>query len=388
MSRMDKPRVAICQPYIILGGRFEVILGLVKALNDLDIEPDILCLSMAFDSDQIEQKYGYQLRMKFRTLQPKIPWKSVPQDYQILVFNSLLKRYGQDYDLFIDSSNSQIFLPSQTQVLSYVHFPREYRLFTSVPNINLPDQKIKTFSTGNLSRQLLRSIYRMAKPQPAEQIACNSIFTYDSLKKVYPSLSDETRIVYPPVRLAQYRSKSGTREKSIVTLGRFTVEKGQLEEIKLAQKLPDIKFHIMGFVQKPNYFNLCQQYVADHRLQNVFLHPNIAYDDMISILRSAKYFLHTLVNEPFGLSAVQAIAAGCLPIVHDSGGQKETVPLDDLRYQIKEEIPDIFHRSEIMTRLEIDSQVESLQKNAQEKFDESVFHDKITCLLKHILSSD
>ena len=71
MTVLNKnPRLAISQPYIILGGRLEVILGLVKALNGLGIEPDILCLALAFPPDQIEQKYGYQLRMKFRVLLP------------------------------------------------------------------------------------------------------------------------------------------------------------------------------------------------------------------------------------------------------------------------------------------------------------------------------
>ena len=45
------PRIAISQPYIILGGRFDVILGFVKALNELGITPDIICLKMAFSEN-------------------------------------------------------------------------------------------------------------------------------------------------------------------------------------------------------------------------------------------------------------------------------------------------------------------------------------------------
>ncbi|MCE5208523.1 MAG: glycosyltransferase [Chloroflexi bacterium] len=383
-----KPRVAISQPYIILGGRLEVILGLVKALNGLGIEPDILCLALAFPPDQIEQKYGYQLRMKFRALQPRFPWKSVPQDYQILVFNSLLKRYGQDYDLFIDSSNSQIFLPSQTQVLSYVHFPREYRLFANEANIHLPNQKYTALSAGNLSRQLLRFIYRAAKPQPAREVVCNSIFTHNAFQKIYPAFSNEAPIIYPPVRLSQYLSRPAPREKSIVSLGRFAEDKGQLDVIKLAEKLPEIEFHVMGFVLKPDYYELCQRYISEHQLRNVHLHPNIDFDALVSILKTSKYFLHTLINEPFGLSTVQAIAAGCLPLVHDSGGQKETVPIDGLRYQCLDEIPRIIRQFEAMPGYEIESLVAELQKKALHDFDESVFQDKITCLLKHILNLD
>ena len=33
------------------------------------------------------------------------------------------------------------------------------------------------------------------------------------------------------------------------------------------------------------------------------------------------------------MSTVEGIAAGCIPIVHDSGGQREVVPNDELRFR-------------------------------------------------------
>ena len=48
---------------------------------------------------------------------------------------------------------------------------------------------------------------------------------------------------------------------------------------------------------------------------------------------------NTLIAEPFGLTAVQAVAAGALPLVHDSGGQRETVPDATLRYTSLDDVP-------------------------------------------------
>jgi len=38
------------------------------------------------------------------------------------------------------------------------------------------------------------------------------------------------------------------------------------------------------------------------------------------LLSAAKVFLRTLHNEPFGMSVVEAMAAGCVPVVPKSGG--------------------------------------------------------------------
>ena len=383
---MQKPRVAICQPYIILGGRLQVILGIVKALNRLEIEPDILTLGLAFQPDQIEQKYGQNLKMHFRPIVQGFPWRRIPQDYQILLFNFLLKIYAKDYDLLVDSGNSQIFLPKKPRILSYIHFPREYLIKANVPDINHPDLRLPILSFANFSRNLLKLVYWLSKPQLDHFFVCNSRFTRNSLLEIFPDLPDDIKVIYPPINISEYECDSRVRERAVVSLGRFAPDKGQLEQIKLAEKLPDITFHLMGFVDKPNYFELCKRYVKDHQLQNVYLYPNIAFEEMIFLLKSSKYFLHTLINEHFGITAVQAIAAGCLPIVHDSGGQRETVPFEELRFKNMEEVPQILNQLELKNQVEIDNMVKKLQKNANDNFEESVFQSKITMLLKEILN--
>jgi glycosyltransferase involved in cell wall biosynthesis len=64
----------------------------------------------------------------------------------------------------------------------------------------------------------------------------------------------------------------------------------------------------------------------------VGLIPNISQPYFKKLLKKSKYFIHTRKNEHFGISIAEAIAAGCIPLVHNSGGQKEIVPLDELRF--------------------------------------------------------
>jgi len=54
--------------------------------------------------------------------------------------------------------------------------------------------------------------------------------------------------------------------------------------------------------------------------------------ELVKSLNTAKVYLHTS-KETFGISVIESIAAGCIPIVPDNSAHKETVPFNELRYQ-------------------------------------------------------
>jgi glycosyltransferase involved in cell wall biosynthesis len=384
---MENNRVAISQPYIILGGRLQVILGIVRALNQLGIEPEILTFGLSFDPKQIQKNYGHDLKMRFRIFIKAFPWKYIPQDLQIILFNALLKRIGTNYQILIDSSNSQIFLPEKKVILSYVHFPREKRLSGSFSSGSQPYLKVPFLSLHRFFTGFVNILYQWNKRIPNHKIICNSIFTRQSLLDIYPELTNENiQVIYPPVDISLYENNEQKKENTVVSLGRFSPDKRQLEQIKIAQLLPNLTFYLIGFVNNKKYFEKCRDFIKTNSVTNVMLYPNASLDDMINMLKSSKYFLHFLVDEPFGVTAVQAIAAGCLPLVHDSGGQRETVPNADLRFSRLEEIPQIISKLENKKPGEIDKIIIQLQQNAKNKFDQNVFAEKITQVLKDLLN--
>jgi glycosyltransferase involved in cell wall biosynthesis len=385
MTETRAKRVAISQPYIILGGRLEVILGIARALNDLGIVPDILCLGTAFAPDEMLRKYGSRVKLNFKPLLQKIPWRKLPANYQVLLFNALLGRLSNQYDLLIDSSNSQIFLPNRKNVISYVHYPLEARIAADRPNINIPDRLYQDHPGMWLSNRFLRFMYKTFKPALKNRVVCNSRFTRDAFVRSFPKYPHDIQIIYPLVRYEQYASANAQRERAIASLGRFAPDKGQMEIIKLAQQLPEIQFHLIGFVQKPQYYNLCQEYIDANQIQNVRLHANAGMDEVVALLGSCKYFLHTLINEPFGLSSVQAIAAGCLPLVHDSGGQRETVPYENLRFKTLEEIPERIRTLENLPPDELDRLSAALKHKINTEYGEKPFCAQIQALIKDYL---
>jgi glycosyltransferase involved in cell wall biosynthesis len=67
------------------------------------------------------------------------------------------------------------------------------------------------------------------------------------------------------------------------------------------------------------------------RSNTTFL-PNVDIAEAKRRLWTSKVFLSTAESEPFGITVAEAVAAGCLPLVYDSGGPREIVPFPVLRF--------------------------------------------------------
>jgi glycosyltransferase involved in cell wall biosynthesis len=379
---IQSPRVAICQPVIILGGRLSVIIGIIKILNELNIVPDILTTQIKFKPEDIEKKYGKNIKVNYRFVaSPRIQrgeWKT-------LGFNTNLKKYAPSYDLLINTSNSLALLPPSSSVLTYMFYPRKSRIDAEVIDIHFPENRLMLFSKKGINRFILRRVYQRIQVHTQHQIIAMTDFTKKALRDAYPNLPLNPEIIYPAVDMDSFWYTGAEKQNHIVTIGRFSRDKRQLTQIQLAQRLPNFEFHIFGFTGHGAYFEECRQYVETHNIQNVYLHPNAPFSEMLTYLQNAKYFLHTLINEPFGLTAVQAMAAGALPLVPNSGGQIETVILPELRYDNFDDVPDRIQHLESLSGKEIDNMRTQLQNHIREAFDESVFHQKMKAVLLDIL---
>lgn len=373
----DNPTVAICQSKIILGGRLRVILGIIDILNEVGIIPTILTGDLTFRPEQVTLDYGKPLQINYR----RVPLVSrLPQEYAIVLFNSLLPLYISQYDLLINTTNSLIFLPKNKSVVTYMFFPRKRRIMSDAIDIHRPDLPLRRWSLAGLQRTMFRLIYRLSKPHPKHKIICLSEFTRSALTQEYGTPSD-LPVIYPPVEIARFQNDRPRQRTGLVTVGRFAPEKRQFEQLKLAEQLPEIQFHIVGFVSNANYYDDCKLYAEEHTLTNVHLHPGASFEEMVELLQGSRFFLHTLINEPFGITTVQAIAAGCLPIVHNSGGQREIVPIPELRYQNLHEVPQILRSLEKMDEAALDALVRRLRQHIIAHFDAPSFHQSMKKIL-------
>ncbi len=380
----DLPRIAIVQNRIGKGGRLHVIVHTIKLLNKMGIVPDIVTQKMRLSTDEIQKYYkvkiNYNLREIFIDLR-------LPYEWHIVLFNFLTKFYCKDYDLIINNNNTSFLGPRRKRTISYVHYPRIDRNLSKNVSIHFPEGPVKRiYRFNDFFNIVIGWLYRLNKNLLANEIViANSRFTKKMILKHFPQNNKVIDVIYPPVINKQMmkRDISDISPKTILHLGRFTPDKRQLELIKIAGDLPDYLFYIVGFAKKGDkYLQKCKQYIEKNKLENVIIMNNVDFNKMQEILRESYFFIHNTRNEPFGITTVQAIAMGCIPIVHNSGGQKEIVPIDTLRFDTSDEIVNIIRKIDNLPE-DVLVRYRKILMNQLDTFSEDAFETK----MKKVLSN-
>jgi glycosyltransferase involved in cell wall biosynthesis len=165
----------------------------------------------------------------------------------------------------------------------------------------------------------------------------NSYFTAKWVSKRYgaPCL-----VHYPP---SQSLVPTESKKDVILSVGRFSVYKNQLELISAFRDISDLMaegwtYHTVGAVDESQgegklYFDAVRSLQANGRSHVV---GNMELGKLKTLYQEAKIFWHAAgyayeedtlphVMEHFGIVTVEAMSAGCVPIVINKGGQPEIV---------------------------------------------------------------
>lgn len=169
-------------------------------------------------------------------------------------------------------------------------------------------------------------------------VLANSYFTANAIRK---QTGLNPIVIYPPVNVKEIITNSKSnfiKENMVLTISRFSPEK-RLEQIPLIAREINARFVILGTVNNAaSYYGVCKlvkKYGLEDKVAIIVNHPN-NHRIKMELLRKAKVLFHTSLFEPFGISIVEGMAAGCIPVAHDSGGPREFVP-ESCRYKDIEE---------------------------------------------------
>jgi glycosyltransferase involved in cell wall biosynthesis len=383
--QLSSKRVAIIQNRVHKGGRLAVLVNIIKSLNNIGIEPQIVTFKTQISVNEIKNNYDVDIKFSFREIKFNLP---MPYKCNVAYFNLRLRHFVAEYDLFINSSNSSIFLPLNMNLISYIHFPQKARVFSKKQSIHFPEASDESvLSLEGITDAVLRPFYRNDRlDRNSELLLANSYFTRQAILQNYPETNENNiQILYPPIKLNTQLPRQKKDYSLVVSTGRFSAIKRQLEQIKIAKQLPKFKFKLIGF-KKPgsSYFDKCQKYIEQHKIKNVELIPNASYEKMQNILVEAGFFIHSNRNEPFGITSAQAINNGVIPIVHDSGGQREVVPIAELRYQKIADAVTLFGKLAAKKPQEHQKRLEKLFANLS-SFDDKEFRKKMAEIVKQKL---
>jgi len=187
---------------------------------------------------------------------------------------------------------------------------------------------------------LRKSLKNSLKLKTIDAVVCNSYFTKTVIDKC---LEIKSLVVYPPVDVEAFMPLK--KENIILAVGRFEkslTEKRQDILIETFKKMIDNglkswKLVIAGGCSADENKNEILN-VLKNRAKSlpIEIKVNLPFSELKELYAKAKIFWHAAGYgadeeknpekvEHFGMTTVEAMAAGCVPIVQDKGGQKEIV---------------------------------------------------------------
>jgi len=202
----------------------------------------------------------------------------------------------------------------------------------------------------------------------------NSDFTKKFVKKNY---GVESKILYPPVPVRKY-SQINIREKRKprVLVSRPEAATGISQLPKIAERLPrNTKLVIIGDLDRTGMETL--RALKDIGAEFEYL-GYVSGERKAEVLRRCAVYINLAVNESFGITIVEALAAGCVPIAHNSGGVPEYLP-SYLQYSTP-------HEAAEKAALYLDN-TPSLKKelrNIALQFDETIFRESFMLLVRNL----
>lgn len=253
----------------------------------------------------------------------------------------------KEYDLIVNTHADLLpyydqsgVLDSKKRMITYCHFPivpqliqagrgRGYMRFikrwTKMENI-----------APNLEQRMLESVSKTYDLMMKNTtVLTNSDFSKSAIEEHYGSI--KPTVIYPPVEVEKFRNAalySKKRENTILVISRFSPDKQLENTVEICKMLvQDVKVEakmvLVGNIAAGDeqYLEEIKKLIQNYGLENnVSTEVDVSFDRMLELMQKSKIYLHPLAGEPFGISIVEAMSAGLIPVVPDEGGYTEFVP--------------------------------------------------------------
>jgi glycosyltransferase involved in cell wall biosynthesis len=311
------------------GGSERLALATIAALKEIDdIDVDLTTFQKP-DLNKIQRSYGKIGLLALRSIKTVNIIRSIET-----------VRLKKDYDLTINTHGDMLPFSqkgfSKNNAITYCHFPlakylidvenEEYgRLLYGLRCSNILDYRENLHSARNMYFDMMRT----------SSVFTNSEYSRKAIRKTFDI---DSTVLSPPVDVNLFRknvlfSSKNEREDTILIISRFHPSKKIENAIRLAKLLKGNgigwRMKIVGNLSPAmlGYYHYLKQTVQHQDLSDyVNFQVNASFDKLLSLICEAKVYFHPLPGEPFGISTVEAMSAGLIPVVPDIGGHTEFVP--------------------------------------------------------------
>ncbi len=264
-------------------------------------------------------------------------WKIIPSWFQKFPFaNTLLSPFRifgpmafegfdlSEYDLVISSSSAthlakSVITKPETLHLSYIHTPPRF-LYGYVTSFNYK-KHWWTKVAGEIINHYMR-IYDFEVSQRPDILLANSKNIARRIEKFYRR---DSVVVYPPVDLSEFKVKSAkfkVKKEYFLVLSRLVRGKGVEVVVEACSRL-GLPLKVAG--SGPELENLKRLATINHKLSTINFLGWVSDEERVKLLQDAKALIVASEDEDFGITSIEAQAAGTPVIAPKSGGFLETV---------------------------------------------------------------
>lgn len=225
------------------------------------------------------------------------------------------------YDIVILSSSGYltkpIRIPKHVKVICYCHTPSRflYGYETSIEWKKYPIVKIYGYLIGHFLR-----LYDWLGSQRIDQFIANSNNVARRIKKFYRK---EAMVIYPPVEVKKIiDSGPGQNDGGFfLVASRLVGEKGLPMVMDAANKLK-IKLKVVGEKAGLQWEN---EKIEKRKSNNIEFLGRVSDEELYKLYATCKAFIVLEKDVDFGITPVEAMAAGTPVIAYKNGGYLETV---------------------------------------------------------------
>lgn len=299
-------KIAIYSPYLdTLGGGEKYMMTIAESLSDnssVDVllDENLEIVGSSYLKSALSKRFSLNLT--------KVNFIKAP----IGKNSTFIKRsfFIKGYDLLFYLTDGSIFYPTAKKNILHIQSP--------------------------IIGQPATSAWGKMKLKGWDLIIYNSNFTKKNSQNNWPIKSD---VLYPPVDVEKIAPLE--KKKYILSVGRFfgflrdkkhKVLIDAFKKIHKNKEMADWSLHLAGSAGEGDkkYIDELKEY-AQH--MPVKFYPNISYTDLVKLYGQSSIYWHAAgfeesdptKMEHFGISTVEAMAAGCVPVVIAKGGQVEIV---------------------------------------------------------------
>ncbi|KAL3899361.1 MAG: hypothetical protein SGCHY_002099 [Lobulomycetales sp.] len=223
------------------------------------------------------------------------------------------------------------------RIAAYVHYPTiSSDMLARVQSRHAAFNNAAGIATSaHLS--LLKSVYYRVfawfyarAGRACDAVMVNSSWTHAHISQIWGTHAATVVVVYPPCDVSALcgADLEGRDELLIVSVAQFRPEKRHDLQVRALAASRDTRVRLVcvGGVRNTGDAALADDVLrlADQLgvADRVTVLRNATHAQLLHLLHRAGMGLHTMTQEHFGIGVVELMAAGCIPIAHNSGGPK------------------------------------------------------------------